>query len=283
MKFHHCHALRVRGAVLAAALACCAGIPVLRAQSPRFLFMGAGATLQGEVRAYDSTPALDEYSIQSAQAERPAAAVVSLKTLGHKVPNKAMREFEKAETAAEKKRPQEAIARLKRALEIDPAFMEAYNNLGNGYLQAGDFENARLEFQKALALDETAGAVASNLGLALYMLKRYPEAEKYARQAVKLDSTSNKPRYILALTLYAQQRNDADVIENLKAAAREYPKARLLMADVLARHGNRNEAADELKKYLSSPAVDNRATVEGWLAQLETTQTASAPPAGDRN
>jgi Tfp pilus assembly protein PilF len=242
-----------------------------RAVSQEVLWAGSGSNLV--------TVRLPE----GVHSDRPVSGVVSVRNLRHKVPSRALKEFRKAEAEARKNRAAESIAHLKQALEIDPAFTAAYNNLGIRYMEQGDFANAIPEFQKALALDDTSAPANTNLGLACYVVKRCPEAEQYARRSVKLDSTSNKARYVLGLVLYAEGRDDAGAFENLKAAAREFPKARLPLAELLEQQGRREQAAGEVRAYLKSPKVADRTALEGWLARLERAGTASAPPPGDGN
>lgn len=57
---------------------------------------------------------------------------------------------------------------LRRALEQDPAFVPAINNLGVVLMEAGQFGEARVMFQKAFALDSgTSDSIRDNLKLAI--------------------------------------------------------------------------------------------------------------------
>ena len=46
----------------------------------------------------------------------------------------------------------EAIYRWERAVEIDPTYAEAYNDLAIGYEHEGQFEKARIAYEKAIEL-----------------------------------------------------------------------------------------------------------------------------------
>jgi Tfp pilus assembly protein PilF len=46
----------------------------------------------------------------------------------------------------------EAIYWWEQAVQIDPSYAHAYNNLGVGYEQEGDLEKARVAYEKALTL-----------------------------------------------------------------------------------------------------------------------------------
>lgn len=47
----------------------------------------------------------------------------------------------------------EAIFRWQKAIQIDPEYAAAYNNLAIGYEHEGEFDKAREAYEKALALD----------------------------------------------------------------------------------------------------------------------------------
>ncbi len=57
---------------------------------------------------------------------------------------------------------------LRRALEDDPTFVPAINNLGVVLMEAGNFGEARVMFQKAFALDSgSSDSIRDNLKLAI--------------------------------------------------------------------------------------------------------------------
>lgn len=56
----------------------------------------------------------------------------------------------------------EAIYRWKRAIEIDPTYAAAYNNLAVAYEQAGSIDEARQAYQRALALDPKNAPIRQN-------------------------------------------------------------------------------------------------------------------------
>ena len=59
----------------------------------------------------------------------------------------------------------EAIYRWQKAVEIDPTYAEAHNNLAIGYEQQGDFEKARNAYQKALELNPNNQYIKQNYEL----------------------------------------------------------------------------------------------------------------------
>jgi len=56
----------------------------------------------------------------------------------------------------------EAIYRWKRAIEIDPTYAAAYNNLAVAYEQSGLLDEARQAYQRAVALDPKNDLIRQN-------------------------------------------------------------------------------------------------------------------------
>jgi len=59
----------------------------------------------------------------------------------------------------------EAIFRWERAVQIDPTYAQAWNNLGIGYEQEGRFDDARAAYEKALELDPKNQMIRQNYDL----------------------------------------------------------------------------------------------------------------------
>lgn len=59
----------------------------------------------------------------------------------------------------------EAIYRWERAVEIDPSYAAAYNNLAVGYEHEGQFEKARKAYDRALELEPNNAMIRQNYEL----------------------------------------------------------------------------------------------------------------------
>jgi tetratricopeptide (TPR) repeat protein len=200
---------------------------------------------------------------------RPLSSTVSVSRLKHPISGKARREFARSEREFHKGRLQASIERLNKAIQIEPAYMEAHNNLGARYMALTDYARAVPHLQTALQLDPTSPLAQINLSVALYFLKRCGESEQAARDAVRLAPHVTKAHYLLGLVLAAEDKDTPEAIDHLEKSAAEFPNARLIAAHVLQRRGANNSAAAELREYLASPDAQNRAHVEEWLSSLE--------------
>ena len=56
----------------------------------------------------------------------------------------------------------EATYRWERAAEIDPTYAAAWNDLGSGYEQLGEFEKERQAYEKAMAIDPNNTFIRNN-------------------------------------------------------------------------------------------------------------------------
>jgi Flp pilus assembly protein TadD len=59
----------------------------------------------------------------------------------------------------------EAVFRWERAVEIDPSYAQAWNDLGVGYEQTGRFDDARKAYERALQLDPNNTFIRNNYDL----------------------------------------------------------------------------------------------------------------------
>lgn len=77
----------------------------------------------------------------------------------------ARRQVEFGISVAQKGLWREAIYRWQRAVEIDPTYAAAHNDLAIGYEHEGDLDKARASYEKALQLDPTNASIKQNYEL----------------------------------------------------------------------------------------------------------------------
>ena len=133
----------------------------------------------------------------------------------------------------------------KKAIELDPKLTEAYVELGLDAGLSHDWKVATQYLDRALSLDPVDYPEAwFGDSVAHYYLGEYDYAEKSAREAVQLDLHGRNPRagYVLGM--------------------------------ILARKGDREGAAAELKRYLkAAPRAPNAELVKAQLAEIENSTT----------
>jgi Flp pilus assembly protein TadD len=67
--------------------------------------------------------------------------------------------------AAQKELWKEALYRWRRAVELDPTYAAAYNNLAIAYEHDGKFEDARKAYEKAIELEPGNALIKQNYDL----------------------------------------------------------------------------------------------------------------------
>lgn len=206
--------------------------------------------------------------LDTLEQSRLVSGKVSIRRLMDRVPSKARKEFERAQRASEKGDIHTSIEHLRKAIAYHPHYIEAHNNLGVRYMRAGDFAGAAGEFRKASELDPGVFTYA-NLALALAAQKDFAAAEGAARRALEFSPTDLRAAYALGLALAGRNQCTPEAVQWLKQAARQYPRAFLAAARLLACRGEVDDAAAQLRSYLDQPDAEYRPQVESWLKNLQ--------------
>jgi tetratricopeptide (TPR) repeat protein len=194
------------------------------------------------------------------------------------VPPKAVKELQRSQNALRSGDTRSAARHLEKALQIYPNYLEGHNSLGARYIELQECEKAAAEFQKAIDIDPRVMQPFNNLSVALFLQQRYPEAEAAARRAHDLDPRDPTARYMLGAILATEKRDTVEAMEMLRQTRSEFPDARLLLAQVLVRRGDIDEAEKELRGYLALPDAEKRENVKRWLARLESSANSATEP-----
>jgi Flp pilus assembly protein TadD len=142
---------------------------------------------------------------------------VSLSRLSHKPDRRAVQTAIRAQKLAADGDHDQARAELSRAIELDPKFSDAWNNLGVEYIRAGRTADAVTALEKSVELDPACARCYSNLAMSLFQSKRVDEAEVAARKSVQLDPQAPASHYILGCVLASRGARD-EAIHQLELA-----------------------------------------------------------------
>lgn len=197
------------------------------------------------------------------------------------IPDEAKREYLKAFDVLGKRDHQGAEKHLRRAIELAPAYSEAWNLLGTVYYQTQRFEEAERHFREALKHHPDAFAPLVNLGGVLLNLRRCQEALEYNRRAV-----TDRPKDALAnsqmgTSYYCLQQDDR-AIPYFQTAKRLDPRhfsnPQLLLADIFERRGELQRAAGEIEDYIRlRPDVPNAAALRDYARKLRSGVSGAGP------
>ena len=203
--------------------------------------------------------------------EAPAAqpgGMVSAYALSHAVPSKAQKEFRKALRFSSNQDPEHAMASLRKAVEIDPGFVQAHINIGATLMGLKRNEEARAEFEAAVRLDPSCVMAHADLAVASLSLHRFEDAEAHARRALTLDPAYVKARFTLGLALAGTPGREKEALPYLAQSAGEFPNAHLAAAHIHTAGGRRAEAIRELEAYRAIPGGTQREAADKWIANL---------------
>jgi tetratricopeptide (TPR) repeat protein len=148
-----------------------------------------------------------------------------------------------------------AVTNLQKALDLDPAFMKAYDNLGLSYEALGQFDDAIRVYQKAIRLNRQQQRPSPwpplNLGTLLVKLGRLPEAETSLQESLRCEPRLAKAHYQMGLLL-EEQKKDEEAIRELRQAAEDdpaYPEPHYLLGKIYQRTGERTKAETEFENF----------------------------------
>src|SRR5665213_2398132 len=116
-------------------------------------------------------------------------------------------------------RAEEAAARYRQALLLSPRYTDAHNNLAVALAAQGRFLEASISYERALRLNPAHAGVHYNLGLALAALGRTGEAEAHYRRALALKPDYAEAHNNLGNLLAARNRAEEAIAHYRKAIA----------------------------------------------------------------
>ncbi len=117
-----------------------------------------------------------------------------------------------------------AIARIRRAIDQDPAQAMFFSSLGNAYSADSQLPRALACYQQALFLKPDYAQAHYNAGVACQALKKWHQAVKHYRAALKWDPMLFQAHNNLGLSYKAMSR-DKEAIDHFLDAIRIRPEA----------------------------------------------------------
>ena len=153
-----------------------------------------------------------------------------------------------------KKEWKPAIAAFRRALELNPYYVDVRNDLAAALIGSGDREAGKKEFLTAFSdpTNPTAEVSARNLGQAYLEEKNYPEAINWYRTSLNRNKSYTDAYLGLADALMASGQG-AEAVVQLEAAAKEIPgdaQLQLALGQALYRAGRFGEARAQLEEVV---------------------------------
>ena len=157
-----------------------------------------------------------------------------------------------------------AIPLLERAVALDPAHKEAWNDLGLAHLRLAHFDQAAAAFEKQLQVNPSDPHAHNYLGLAFEQQQKYDEAAAAFRKQIEIDPLDTIAHAALGTILLAQHQYFEAAPELDKAAVLSPRKAELQISlgqayINLGQNGKAAEAFDRAAEISPTPAIWNNA------------------------
>jgi tetratricopeptide (TPR) repeat protein len=171
-----------------------------------------------------------------------------------KFPKKALEQYEKGLTAQAKGRPDEAIERYKKTLEIAPGFYPARNNLGSLYLGKGDTQAAATEFERVIATNQSDASGYLNMANLYLLTKRYDNCEQMVKEGLRRQPNSAFGKFVEG-ALFARTSRPADAEHALRQALQFDPqlsKVHLELVNLYLHQKRKSDAESELQVFLQT-------------------------------
>jgi len=186
------------------------------------------------------------------------------------------------EILADQKRPDEAIAEHRLALQLKPDFAEAYNNLGIVLADSkGNFQDATKCFEQSLRYWPDNPRAHSNLAIALAIQGKLPDAVSHYERSLRLMPRSSETHNNLATTLLKLGKA-SEAMQHYQEAIRLDPdnaEARSNYGYALEMQGNRDQAARQYREALKI-APNNLQAQQGLQRLLDAKGAGSGPRSG---
>ncbi len=187
-----------------------------------------------------------------ANSATTGGGIVSARSLS--APPAAGKEFDRATKAIAEQDWKKAMVHLKKALAIDPEYVDAYNNLGAAYQKLGDPVQAQQSWEKAVSLDGKFAPALLNLGRMSIGDRRYSEAEDFLSRASASDSANPQIFMLLAQSQLLAGHFDQAIASKVKVHSlpkhEKYALAHCIAARALEHENRRPEAVAELQTFL---------------------------------
>jgi tetratricopeptide (TPR) repeat protein len=176
----------------------------------------------------------------------------------------AIRFYSAGQKADTKENYQEAIKNYLKAVQVDPTFAFAYDNLGVSYRKTGDFGNAIKAYKKSLEINPQGETPLQNLAIVYQQTKEYRKAIDCYEQLAKFDKDNPEVYYGIGQTCAVYIEDFEKALDNLCIAYNLYDAQKSpYRADAeklinyvnvkMKAKGKEKEFNDILKKHNISP------------------------------
>jgi tetratricopeptide (TPR) repeat protein len=189
-------------------------------------------------------------------------------------PKKAVQEFQKGRELAEKRKYDEGLEHLKKALKLYAAYPDAYNQIGLIQRQLAHLPEAEEMYRKAIDTDPKWLEPYVNLAGLQMARSDFAEMFKTTAKALELDASHASLHFFQAVGFFNAQNLDGAEKEALLAEqnekGRSIPEVQMLLANVYEARGKKADALARYRLFLKqAPESSSAVKVAAHVAALE--------------
>ncbi len=190
------------------------------------------------------------------------------------VPEKAKKAYERAEAAMSRQRWAEAEKHFGQATTIDPNYAMAWSELGIALERQDKLAEAADAYRKAAVADTKYIKPLVQLAGLAGRQQHWEDERREAAAAMPLHPVEFPGAYYYFAEANFHLGHYAEAEDGARGAIavdqhREFPRAYLLLATVLAQKGDRDAVVKELREYLkAAPDADDTVRIKEQLARL---------------
>jgi tetratricopeptide (TPR) repeat protein len=190
-------------------------------------------------------------------------------------PKDAKKAYEKGLEAMKKHKPEDAVKNFQKAVDAYPKHAAAWNELGRLRAAAGDENEARAYFQKAMEADPKFVGPYLETAMLEWKAEHWQPVAELTAKVIQLD-TFDYPQAFFLNALSNYYLKDLDTAEKSAREAlrldtrHQFVTTYRLLGVILAQKQDYPGAAEQLKTYVQlAPQAKDIGTVRTQLAQLE--------------
>lgn len=188
-------------------------------------------------------------------------SATSVSVAAYQVPDKARKEYKKAQDALGKNNQDEAVAHLNKALDIYSSYADALTLRGIIRMGRQDKDGALADLDAAIKADSSDSMAYFAMGAALNAVERFDDAARTLQRGLTLDPKSWQGYFEMGKALVGKGDYKAAIEQLDKAqsfATTKYPPLHLVKAHAMLATKQYPAAMKELQDFLAEAPNDAR-------------------------
>jgi tetratricopeptide (TPR) repeat protein len=206
---------------------------------------------------------------------------VSAKDL--QVPRDARKEFDKGREEYFKKKYEDADKHLEKAVALYPEYASALDLRGREQRARRMDDEAEKSFHAAITADDKFIAPYLHLAALLASHSRWPDVIVVSDKAIELDADGYTEPYYFKAVAHLMSKQVPEAKLNIGKVLQidkdhRFPRAELMMGNILRSEGDDGAAVEHMKNYLSlEPNSPDAAKVQEYLAKVGQERSVATP------